>query len=204
MNTLIYALVNGAPGVMSTPIELLYLLPLTALAAFLFVIMFRSQNRGTAHHLTDQVSAFNSGHVAPYTPAQTSTEMMSMLSRQQTAIERMYRENSGYSKELGKLVAKINRLKKDNEMVSSENQALRQRMRKLLDEVSVKTTGVLGEFHIQDTDTGALTYTSNVVRDKATAMNTKNLYEDTQVFKTPDLSTLNLDDTSEFDLRNLR
>jgi regulator of replication initiation timing len=182
------------------PIELLYLIPIVALALFvLFFIMRKTPESETKPVVSEKKTMGDTKFIA----AQKSTEerlsefestissINKAINDQQAVIGKYQTENSTYNEETEKLRSKLRDLHKEYDIVISENYSLRAKVKS----IEKKNAAPDQEAHrADDKPEDALT---PAVREHG-EMN-MNLYEDTRLFKS---STL--DDTREFDLTDLK
>jgi regulator of replication initiation timing len=182
------------------PIELLYIIPIVALALFVLVFIQRK-----ADGAGEQPVAFPGKKPlgdTKFLAAQRSTEerlsefesMISSINKaindQQAVIGKYQTENTTYNEETEKLRSKLRELHKEYDIVISENYSLRAKVKSLQKR---EESGSLENGRSKDSPATAQ---APAVHEHS-EMN-MNLYEDTRLFKT---STL--DDTREFDIGDL-
>lgn len=180
------------------PIELLYIVPILALAVLAFRLVFLAQKRAEASVASGASDARQSDSGAP--PAQRSTEdrlneyertiaqINKALSSQQEIIQKSREENSSSTRDIEKLNAKLRELHKEYDIVISENYSLRAKVKSMENRVH-NEQGRLGD---------SMEQTASPRADAARESMEMNmsLYEDTKVFKASSL----LDDTNELDV----
>jgi regulator of replication initiation timing len=182
------------------PIELLYIVPIVALALFVLFFVQKMMRDGAARPPAPPKKPLGD---TKFLDAQKSTEerlsefeatissINKALNDQQAVIGKYQTENSTYNEEIEKLRSKLRDLHKEYDIVISENYSLRAKV-KSLQKKSV------------DADREAYRSGDRPVEPAVPAarehgeMN-MNLYEDTRLFKT---STL--DDTREIDITELQ
>jgi hypothetical protein len=126
-------------------IELLYIIPIVALAVFAFSISYISQKRSIpqdqGNQLAMEVRQFNDGKFLAQertTEARldefehTVASINKALANQQKVIETFQEENSRYNDEIGMLKKKLGELHKENDIVVSENYSLRAKYNNLV------------------------------------------------------------------------
>ncbi len=188
------------------PIELLYIVPILALAALVFLLVFNAQKRSDAANIphAGPVASVPGGKPTGDTrflAAQRSTEerlneyeqtiaqINKSLSTQQQVIEKFQEENSSSSNEIQKLNAKLRELHKEYDIVISENYSLRAKVK------SLQKKAEAGPAAPYMTDAGANGVAAqNASHGREHVEMNMNLYEDTRLFKSS-----SLDDTNEFD-----
>jgi regulator of replication initiation timing len=181
-------------------IELLYLIPIVALALFvLFFIMRKTPESGTEPVGSEKKPMGDTKFLAAQRSTEerlsefesTITSINKAINDQQAVIGKYQTENSTYNEEIEKLRSKLRDLHKEYDIVISENYSLRAKVKS----IEKKNTAPDQEApRSQDTPEEGFT---PAVREHS-EMN-MNLYEDTRLFKS---STL--DDTREFDLTDLK
>jgi hypothetical protein len=126
-------------------IELLYIIPIVALAVFAFSISYIAQKRSIpldqGKQLAVEVRQFNDGKFLAQertTEARldefehTVASINKALANQQKVIETFQEENSRYNDEIGMLKKKLGELHKENDIVVSENYSLRAKYNNLV------------------------------------------------------------------------
>jgi regulator of replication initiation timing len=185
------------------PIELLYIIPIIAMALFVLFLMFyfqrKAQGTGPQAAATPPRKPYGD---TKFLAAQRSTEerlsefestissINKALNDQQAVIGKYQTENSTYNEEIEKLRSKLRDLHKEYDIVISENYSLRAKVKSL-------------QKKSEQPDRGPGREAPEAAEPPLPAgrehgeMN-MNLYEDTRLFKS---STL--DDTREFDFADL-
>jgi septal ring factor EnvC (AmiA/AmiB activator) len=188
------------------PIELLYIIPILALAALVFLLVLNAQKRTETANIplagsdvsvptgkqpgdTKFLAARRSTEERLNEYEQTIAQINRSLSNQQQVIERFQEENSSSSNEIQKLNAKLRELHKEYDIVISENYSLRAKVKSL----QKKVEAGVAPSNMVDAEASGVTAQNSAAGREHVEMN-MNLYEDTRLFKS---STL--DDTSEFD-----
>jgi chromosome segregation ATPase len=178
------------------PIELLYIVPIVALALFVLFFVQKMMREDIAQA---RVPAKKPLGDTKFLDAQKSTEerlsefeatissINKALNDQQAVIGKYQTENSTYNEEIEKLRSKLRDLHKEYDIVISENYSLRAKV-KSLQKKAVEA----------DQETYRPPEAPVPAAREHSEMN-MNLYEDTRLFKT---STL--DDTTEFDISDLQ
>jgi chromosome segregation ATPase len=198
------------------------LLPIIALAIFFYVVAYIAQKeadkkKARSHStLVQQVESYNNGDASSQLNADKIiveerlneveagvSRITDALNSQKMAFEKLHSDSFDFAKEIEKLQGQLQRVSKDYTYALNENQELRARMRKLMENLNENGQRVIKEFHIHEVDPGVPTYTSNAGPNKGTDEITKKLYDDTRIYKMQKVSNPNLDDTSEFDLSKL-
>jgi septal ring factor EnvC (AmiA/AmiB activator) len=184
------------------PIELLYLIPIVALALFVLVFLQKKIAASESDTAPSAPQGKKPMGDTKFLAAQRSTEerlsefesMIASINKaindQQSVIGKYQTEGTTYNEEIEKLRAKLRELNKEYDIVISENYSLRAKVKSMQKREETPARENVHEKNDQDE---AL---SPAVHEHSD-MN-MNLYEDTRLFKT---STL--DDTREFDLTDL-
>lgn len=194
-------------------IEVLWIIPVVALALF-FLILTLSRQQGNAAAarsdtgLTRQVEQFNSGNteipIAPHLTDQrlegiqsTIQMVTAALSNQQKIIENVQGKDVRNEMLLSELRDKLQNLQQEYDIVISENYSLKARLRQLggpnwTQQATAPSSG--------DTPQQLpATQLDSMIGDTPNLSNIRRLYDDTRTFKPQDL-----DDTSEISLSELR
>lgn len=199
-------------------IELLWLIPVVALALFLPVLILsiqRSTNQtvnSQTRDLAREVEQFNNG-LGQQPLTRTSNQnrggeiektinlVTAALSSQQEIIAAYKGKDTSYEYELNELKEKLLHLQQEYDIVISENYSLRARIKKLRDESPERDpddqqpSSVAGVYTVQkggeETDKPLMTRPVRIANMA--------LYDDTRMFKASDL-----DDTSEIRFSDLR
>jgi septal ring factor EnvC (AmiA/AmiB activator) len=181
-------------------IELLYIIPIVALALFVLVFL-QKKGEGTGAPPSATKGKKPLGDTK-FLAAQKSTEerlsefesMISSINKaindQQSVIGKYQTESTTYNEEIEKLRSKLRELHKEYDIVISENYSLRAKVKSLQ-----KREESVSREPLREKDNQAEAPAPTVHEHSDMNMN---LYEDTRLFKT---STL--DDTREFDLTDL-
>ncbi len=187
-------------------IELLYIVPILALAVLVFLLVFNAQKRADSGAAAEPAAAGapagkRQGDTA-FLAARRSTEerlneyertiaqINTSLSKQQRIIEKFQLENTSYNGEIEKLNSKLREIHKEYDIVISENYSLRAKVKSLQKKaeaappIAGTADAAAPSFAAQDRASGKEHVEMNM-----------NLYEDTRLFKASIL-----DDTSEFDV----
>jgi septal ring factor EnvC (AmiA/AmiB activator) len=193
------------------PIELLYIIPILALAVLVFLVVMNAQKR-SMEISQQQMSAMNAAPTGripgdtKFLAAQKSTEerlneyeqtiaqINKSLSNQHMVIEKFQEENVSYNDQIEKLQAKLRELHKEYDIVISENYSLRAKVKSLQKKIEVGTAGP----GMVDAAADALSSQSAMSGREHVEMN-MNLYEDTRLFKSS-----SLDDSGEFEISDLK
>ena len=193
------------------PIELLYIIPILALAVLVFLVVMNAQKRSMeiAQQQMSAPVAAPTGRMpgdTKFLAAQKSTEerlneyeqtiaqINKSLSNQHMVIEKFQEENVSYNDQIEKLQAKLRELHKEYDIVISENYSLRAKVKSLQKKIEVGTAGPA----MVDAAADALSSKSSMSGREHVEMN-MNLYEDTRLFKAS-----GLDDASEFEISDLK
>jgi|WetSurMetagenome_2_1015567.scaffolds.fasta_scaffold00025_63 septal ring factor EnvC (AmiA/AmiB activator) len=173
------------------PIEILYIIPILAIAFLAYRIVLAAQKRseaGVAHGSTEasdaeirQTSRSTEERLNEY--ERTITKINSTLSTQQKVIEKFQAENTSCADEIEKLNSQLRELHKEYDIVISENFSLRAKVKSLqrkLDDAPLA-------FDISPHASSSAPVPS---AEEAMEMN-MNLYDDTRLFNPSAL----LDDT---------
>jgi predicted RNase H-like nuclease (RuvC/YqgF family) len=187
------------------PIELLYIIPIVALAFFVLILLFFAQRKSQrlpvlqgAPLSTDAVAAQSKrsteARLAEF--ENTITVINKALTDQQAVIEKFQRENSSYNQEIEKLQSKLREVHQEYDIVVSENYSLRAKVKTLMKKAEPGHAAFTEENAPRDADAFSSLHAASA-RERS-EMN-MNLYEDTRLFKA---STL--DDTKEIDISDLQ
>jgi septal ring factor EnvC (AmiA/AmiB activator) len=193
------------------PIELLYIIPILALAVLVFLGVMNAQKRsmGAAQQQMAAPTATPTGRLpgdTKFLAAQKSTEerldeyektiaqINKSLSNQHMVIEKFQEENVSYNDQIEKLQAKLRELHKEYDIVISENYSLRAKVKSLQNKIEAGTAGP----DMVDAAADALSAQHATSGKEHVEMN-MNLYEDTRLFKAS-----SLDDSSEFENSDLK
>jgi septal ring factor EnvC (AmiA/AmiB activator) len=186
------------------PIELLYIIPILALAVLVYLLVLNAQKRaaaGGANAPSSVVAAPKAGDTRSQQAVrstedrlneyeQTIAQINKTLAAQQNIIDKSQEENSSYNTEIEKLNAKLRELHKEYDIVISENYSLRAKVKSL--QKKTEAEGVGREMVDPASDQLQPHRTDGAREDVEMNMN---LYDDTRLFKASSL----LDDTSEFE-----
>lgn len=193
------------------PIELLYIIPILALAVLVFLGVMNAQKRsmGAAQQQMAAPTATPTGRLpgdTKFLAAQKSTEerldeyektiaqINKSLSNQHMVIEKFQEENVSYNDQIEKLQAKLRELHKEYDIVISENYSLRAKVKSLQNKIEAGTAGP----DMVDAAADALSAQHATSGKEHVEMN-MNLYEDTRLFKAS-----SLDNSSEFENSDLK
>jgi len=184
------------------PIELLYIIPIIAMALFVLFLMFYFQKRAQAPGPAPSSVPRKAYGDTKFLAAQKSTEdrlsefeatissINKSLNDQQAVIGKYQTDNSTYNEEIEKLRSKLRDLHKEYDIVISENYSLRAKVK------SLQKKAEQPDRENNHSVNNAAEAQPAPGREHS-EMN-MNLYEDTRLFKS---STL--DDTREFDFADL-
>jgi septal ring factor EnvC (AmiA/AmiB activator) len=185
------------------PIELLYIIPVLALAVLVYLLVLNAQKRAEAGGAnppsfaaapkagdtrSQQTVRSTEDRLNEY--EQTIAQINKTLASQQNIIDKSQEENSSYNSEIEKLNAKLRELHKEYDIVISENYSLRAKVKSLQKKTDAEGAGR----EMVDPASGQLQPHRTGGAREDVEMN-MNLYEDTRLFKASSL----LDDTSEFE-----
>jgi septal ring factor EnvC (AmiA/AmiB activator) len=185
------------------PIELLYIIPVLALAVLVYLLVLNAQKRAEAGGAnppsfaaapkagdtrSQQTVRSTEDRLNEY--EQTIAHINKTLASQQNIIDKSQEENSSYNSEIEKLNAKLRELHKEYDIVISENYSLRAKVKSL--QRKTETEGG-GREMVDPASDQLQPHRTDGARENV-EMN-MNLYEDTRLFKASSL----LDDTSEFE-----
>jgi septal ring factor EnvC (AmiA/AmiB activator) len=193
------------------PIELLYIIPILAIAVLVFLVVMNAQKRSMeiAQQQISAPTAMPTGKLpgdTKFLAAQKSTEerlneyeqtiaqINKSLSNQHMVIEKFQEENVSYNDQIEKLQAKLRELHKEYDIVISENYSLRAKVKSLQKKIEAGSAGPA----MVDAQAGALPPQPAMSGREHVEMN-MNLYEDTRLFKDS-----SLDDSSEFEISDLK
>jgi septal ring factor EnvC (AmiA/AmiB activator) len=180
------------------PIELLYIIPIVALAVFVLLMLIHFQKKEQGADMEPIAPDKKPLGDTKFLAAQKSTEerlsefestissINKSLNDQQAVIGKYQTENSTYNEEIEKLRSKLRDLHKEYDIVISENYSLRAKVKSLVKKAENA-----------DRSDGLAEPPAPAGREHS-EMN-MNLYEDTRLFKS---STL--DDTREFDILDMQ
>ncbi len=198
-------------------IELLWLIPIVALALFLPLLILSMQRQSTEHAVSSQtrdlareVEQFNSGFAGQSLVRKSNQGRLSeiektinlvtaALSSQQEIIAAYKGKDTSYEFKLHELKEKLASLQQEYDIVISENYSLRARIKKLQEQ-----KGSLLAFTASKPEQGnpkkqEPTPAAQSAPHKPIRVANMALYDDTRMFKASDL-----DDTSEINLNELR
>jgi len=189
-------------------IELLYIIPVIALSAFVFAISFFSMKHSPlneqANKLASEVQQFNDGKIIPVikdseariTKFETAVDSVNkVLTNQQKIIEKFNEGNNAYNVEINSLKKQLNDLHREYDILVSENYALRAKVKK---SESGNTAGITKSFPaVTDRKSGSF-ISSNTTHSKHGYSVNMSLCEDTKLF-----NVNSLDETKEFDVSEL-
>jgi uncharacterized coiled-coil protein SlyX len=172
------------------PIEVLYIVPILALAFLAYRLILVAQKRSEPPSVP---GGMPSGTLPRSTEdrlneyEQTIAQINATLAAQQKTIERSREQNSTSSGEIEKLTAGLRELHKEYDIVISENYSLRAKVKSLqkrIDEPRPQDSGGISA----ESEPGPAMTRENIEMNMS-------LYDDTKVFKASSL----LDDTNEID-----
>jgi hypothetical protein len=129
-------------------IELLWMIPVIAFAAFLFIVAFYAQRgaeqRAKGADLSNEVALFNAGHGSAPVPAvhkpdeerlqemqKAINSVNELLANQQQTIQEFHKESNVYTKEINDLKEKLRTVFKEYDIALSENYSLRAKVKQL-------------------------------------------------------------------------
>lgn len=184
------------------PIELLYIIPVLAVAFLVYRLVLNAQKRAEAAGAsasagaagtvkagdTKSQQAVRSTEERLNEYEQTIAQINRTLSAQQKVIEKFQEENTSCTGEIEKLNAQLRELHKEYDIVISENFSLRAKSKSL----QRKLDGIPAAFDSAGPAAESAPPSDGVKETMAMNMN---LYEDTKLFKSSSL----LDDTTRFD-----
>jgi chromosome segregation ATPase len=184
------------------PIEILYIIPILAVAFLIYRLVLNAQKRteaggtsapaagaGAQAGDTRSQQALRSTEDRLNEYEQTIAQINRTLSIQQKVVEKFQEENTSCTGEIEKLNSQLRELHKEYDIVISENFSLRAKAKSL----QRKLDSVPGSLLDAVAPAAATAQPSNGVRE--TMEMNLNLYEDTKLLKSSSL----LDDTTEFD-----
>jgi uncharacterized coiled-coil protein SlyX len=173
------------------PIEVLYIVPILALAFLAYRLILAAQKRseaasvpGAAPHAS--VPRSTEDRLNEY--ERTIAQINATLATQQKTIERSREQNSTSSGEIEKLTASLRELHKEYDIVISENYSLRAKVKSL-------QKRVVEPSHTQDSGGMSAEGEPGPAMTRENIEMNMSLYDDTKVFKASSL----LDDTNEID-----
>jgi hypothetical protein len=192
-------------------IELLYIIPILALAVLVFLLIINVQKRSQAGIQPERGALFLGEEPKPQGDTrffaarkstedrlneyeQTIVEINKSLSNQNKVIEKFRDENSSHNEEVDILKAKLRELHKEYDIVISENYSLRAKVKSLQKKIDT-VPAISG---MADTASDSFQPQNGLGGRETMEMN-MNLYEDTRLFK-----VYMPDDTKKFDATDLK
>jgi septal ring factor EnvC (AmiA/AmiB activator) len=183
-------------------IELLWMIPVVAFAALLFIVAYYAQRhaeqRSKGNNLSSEVALFNAGHNhAPQklVNAHSSDDRLhemekainfvaESLANQQQSITSFHKESGVYTNEINELKDKLRTVFKEYDIVLSENYSLRAKVKQLSKQVQESAPASAAAGSLDPLLTRSTTHTKPALH----------LYDDTRLIN---LTTMDSDDMSE-------
>jgi regulator of replication initiation timing len=192
------------PNEENMPIELLYIIPIVALAMFIGFLVFSFQKKNQGQNPETLLDGRMMGDTKSIPSQKLTEERLSefestinainlALNDQQKVIEQFQTENNSCSDEMEKLRSKLRDLHKEYDIVISENYSLRAKVKSL--QKKVESAPVVPVENRNPVPPAS----PFIPQAKEHSEMNMNLYEDTRLFKS---STL--DDTREYDISEVK